>query len=311
MEATDKKDTNEVKEIASEEELKSNNAESAPLKLEDGLHFDISDSESSEDSSSLIDEEDNFVIDPSGSMLSDDEIESGKININMPLRTFHEIVEAPEFIDIQLTELDVIHKLGKIEHIVGQIAVIRPYYSNPALDLESVLCLENRQIVGKIQETFGSVEDPLYYVLFAPKEVTDEKKDVETSTEGQGKKIPTIDMIHISQEIYYVEAHTTFITPQNIYTKGYDASDMHDEEIPEENLEFSDDEAEALAKKKKKPKKRKRNTPVPPAITAPSGSTQPPYPMPYYPMPGYMAYPYPYPYYMYPPPTYPPPNNQP
>lgn len=39
--------------------------------------------------------------------------------------------------------------------------------------------------------------------------------------------------------------------------KGTDASNMFDEELPEEEQEFSDDEKEAMYKKQKKQKKRK------------------------------------------------------
>jgi H/ACA ribonucleoprotein complex non-core subunit NAF1 len=59
--------------------------------------------------------------------------------------------------------------------------------------------------------------------------------------------------------IYYVEAHSTFVFTQPLKgLKGSDASNFHDEEVAEDEVEFSDDEQEAEYRRKLKQKRQER-----------------------------------------------------
>jgi H/ACA ribonucleoprotein complex non-core subunit NAF1 len=58
-------------------------------------------------------------------------------------------------------------------------------------------------------------------------------------------------------KVFYVDSHSTFVFTQPLKNmKGTDASNIHDEEVGEDELEFSDDEKEAEYKRLKKLAKR-------------------------------------------------------
>lgn len=92
-----------------------------------------------------------------------------------------------------------------------------------------------------VSETLGRVESPLYVVLYPSVAAVGERGLF------QGK------------QIYYVESHSTFVFTQPLKgMKGSDASNFHDEEVGEDEVEFSDDEAEADHKRKLKQKRQER-----------------------------------------------------
>jgi hypothetical protein len=60
-----------------------------------------------------------------------------------------ELREEP--INITLTENDVIEPIGHVAHIVDEFVVIQSKSGTSALDLESLLCLEDRTIIGRVR----------------------------------------------------------------------------------------------------------------------------------------------------------------
>lgn len=50
---------------------------------------------------------------------------------------------------------------------------------------------------------------------------------------------------------------SSYIKPESLISKGCDASNVFDEEVPAENLDYSDDEEEMMAKQKIKKGRRK------------------------------------------------------
>ena len=62
----------------------------------------------------------------------------------------------------------------------------------------------------------------------------------------------------IGTEISSPIRHSSLLNPSDIYSKGYDASGLDDEEIPDDEQEFSDDEAEEEAKRKRKYERHRR-----------------------------------------------------
>jgi H/ACA ribonucleoprotein complex non-core subunit NAF1 len=152
-----------------------------------------------------------------------------------PLRTANEQAEQPvEKPDVVITPDMVITELGMVEQVVGSLALIKAKTSGEYRVLESgsVLCLENRTVVGAVAETLGRVQEPLYSVGFT------DAKDMEDSGVAKGTKV------------FYVDDHSTYVFTQAIQSiKGTDASNMNDEELGNEAMEFSDDEKEAEYKK--------------------------------------------------------------
>ncbi|KAI4125249.1 MAG: hypothetical protein LQ338_004373 [Usnochroma carphineum] len=169
---------------------------------------------------------------------SDDEGKESK-SASGPLRTLNEkpdeIVPQPQ---IDVTPSMNIAELGRVEHVVENSILIKAKTSgeNHALESGSLLCLEDRSVVGVIAETLGQVQQPYYSVRF-----TNAAAITET---GISKGTP----------VFYVEQHSYYVFTQNLKAiKGSDASNKHDEEVlKDEELEFSDDEAEAEHKRKVK-----------------------------------------------------------
>lgn len=178
---------------------------------------------------------------------SDDEgnPKSGAKGGTAQLRTANEkaeeVVPKP---DIQVTEDMKIEELGSVEGIVENAVLVKAKVSGEyrVLESNSLLCLQDRSVVGVVSETLGRVQQPLYTIRF---------------TNEDAIKEAGLDLKNTP--VYYVEQHSTFVFTQSLRAvKGSDASNFHDEEVAAEEMEFSDDEAEAEHKRRLKLKKQGR-----------------------------------------------------
>ena len=155
-----------------------------------------------------------------------------------PPRTLNEkpeeVIPKPDLI---ITDKMKIEELGHVENIVENLVLIKAKTSGEYQVLESgsVLCLDKRIVIGVVSETLGRVEQPYYTVQFTNEQAIAEA-DISKGT-----------------KIFYVEqhSHSVFTQPLKAF-KGSDASNLHDEEVGDEAIEFSDDEAEAEHKRKLK-----------------------------------------------------------
>jgi len=148
-----------------------------------------------------------------------------------------EVVPKP---DVQITAEMKIEELGVVETMVENIILIKAKTSGEyrALETGSVLCLEDRSVIGVVSETLGRVQQPLYTVRFT--------NAGEIAEAG----------VFVGTKIYYPEEHANYALTQVLRNyKGSDASNLHDEEVGDEEVEFSDDEAEAEHKRKLKQKR--------------------------------------------------------
>jgi H/ACA ribonucleoprotein complex non-core subunit NAF1 len=174
---------------------------------------------------------------------SDDEDggNKGTKNAGSQLRTKNEIPE--EVIpkpDVTITPEMPIEELGDVEAIVENTLLIKAKTSGEYRVLESgsVLCLADRSVIGAVAETLGRVQQPLYSVRFT---------NMGEITEAG---------LAVGTKVFYSEQHSTYVFTQSLKAyKGSDASNMHDEEVGEEEVEFSDDEAEMEHKRKLKQRK--------------------------------------------------------
>ncbi|KAJ6120852.1 hypothetical protein N7523_005132 [Penicillium sp. IBT 18751x] len=211
----------------------------------------VSSSDSSSSDSSDSDDEDYPILSPEEQarilMLaeggSDDEGD-GKGKSGGVIRSANEIVEdvlpIPE---VTITPEMKVVLLGKIQTVIDNAVLIEANTSGEYQVLESgsLLCSENREVIGVVAETLGRVENPLYTVMYSNAE--------EVQKRGIVKDMP----------VFYVESESTFVFTQPLKgLKGSDASNFHDEEVAEDEIEFSDDEAEADYKKRLKQKRQER-----------------------------------------------------
>ncbi|KAG2168001.1 hypothetical protein JADG_007740 [Aureobasidium aubasidani] len=240
--------------------------------------YDTSDAESSDDSSSDdsssdeddSDDEDYPLLDPATAarMLmdeggADDEDGGNKAGGGGHLRTKNELPE--EIVpkpDVTVTPDMKITPLGAVQHVVEHMILIKAFTSGEYQVLESgsVLCLENREVIGIVADLIGRVEEPLYSVAFTrPSDISD--LGIATNT-----------------KIFYVDDHSTYVFTQPLKNmKGTDASNLHDEEVADEEMEFSDDEAEAAYKRAKKEAKKGARAARDQPSQGPAAATAKPY----------------------------------
>jgi Gar1/Naf1 RNA binding region len=159
---------------------------------------------------------------------------------------------------VELLEDHTLVPVGKIKSIMEKAVVIEslpgalslpsetanPYApvqdeiaNSRALESETILfCVETRTPLGRIFETFGPVMSPFYIVRF------NSSKDIEMLG----------DAARVGRKVAFVSEMSTVIRAGDIRDRGYDASNLYDEEIVNERQEHSDDEAEAASKRAKK-----------------------------------------------------------
>ena len=221
--------------------------------LESSSSESSSDSSSSDDSEADSEADDYEMLSPEEEARrlmaedggSDDGRGKGTNEHSLVVRTTNEkpdeIVPKP---DITVTADMKIEELGFVENVVENIAVIKAKISGEyeVLETGSLLCLEDRSVIGVIAETLGRVQQPYYCVRFTNAAAMNEAG------------------IRQNTKIFWVGEHSTTVFTQPLKAlKGTDASNLHDEEVGDDELEFSDDEAEAEHKRRVKLQKRPRH----------------------------------------------------
>ncbi|OBZ86130.1 H/ACA ribonucleoprotein complex non-core subunit NAF1 [Choanephora cucurbitarum] len=167
------------------------------------------------------------------------------------IKTAHEIVDfVIEKPDVEITPTTPIVLAGTIYQVIDNVIVIHARTGSElsTLDQGSLLVYENRQVLGEVFETFGPVVRPYYSVRFN----TAQEIDREWAVVGA-----PVFYVPSYQKTHLVEVETLK------RMKGSDASNMYDEEVGEEEMEFSDDEKEMEHKRQKKAHKRKPRAPQP------------------------------------------------
>jgi len=171
------------------------------------------------------------------------------------LQTKNEVVDVPIVIpDLEAVGMDeVLEKVGEVLSVVGDIVIVRGLPSKSAdrgseraLDSGTLLVFEDRKVLGYVRfspwpypsclcinsqicETFGPTSEPLYQIKFNQQYPLDPEK------------------IQVGRQVFHVPGRSHFIFVHHLrQLKGSDASNVHDEEPGEDEIEFSDDEAEAV-----------------------------------------------------------------
>ena len=248
----DMEDTTKAEKDQTLEEVATSNMENGEAEFElDSSPIETSSESGSESSSSSSGESDYHMLDPAEEARrlmqedggSDDEGKGGKASSG-PLRTLNEkpdeIVPKPQ---VEITPEMTISELGRVEHVVENSILIKGKTSGESRALESgsLLCLGDRSIIGVIAELLGQVQQPYYSVRFT-----------------NPAAIAEVGILK-GTLIFYVEQHSSYIFTQSLKAlKGSDASNIHDEEVGDDELEFSDDEAEAEHKRRAKQERQAR-----------------------------------------------------
>ncbi|KAI1412267.1 Gar1/Naf1 RNA binding region-domain-containing protein [Hypoxylon sp. FL1857] len=149
-----------------------------------------------------------------------------------------EVVPKP---DVVITAEMNITELGVVEHIVENTVVVKAIITGEyqVLDTGSVLCNKDRTVIAAVADLIGNVRQPRYTARFTNEE--------EIKSFG----------LELGAKVFYPPSHATYVFTQALREqKGTDASNWHDEEAGDDEMEFSDDEKEAEYKKQLKAKKK-------------------------------------------------------
>ncbi|XP_075980190.1 uncharacterized protein LOC142979247 [Anticarsia gemmatalis] len=129
-------------------------------------------------------------------------------------------------------------KIGTIASVVDRLVIVRALPETPAVDLDSILFLDNgSKALGRVFDVFGPVTEPHYCVRFNSAEHVRERG----AAPGQD-----VFIAPRSQHTNYV-----FLS-ELMKIKGSDASWLNDVEPPPHQVDFSDDEEERKAARIKK-----------------------------------------------------------
>ncbi|KNE66482.1 hypothetical protein AMAG_11620 [Allomyces macrogynus ATCC 38327] len=190
-----------------------------------------SDSNSDSDDSD-IDDDDEFLRNLATVSKSNglDDEEDGGATVRSGPATQNEIKKPViEPVDIPINEHMHLEYAGVVQAIVEDQVVVAA--SQPGtvrvLDDGTVMVLEDRSVLGRVWETFGPVASPLHSIRFSSPADIDRER------------------IAIGKKVFFIPDYSVWaLTEQLKSMKGSDASNMYDEEVNEEDMEFSDDEKE-------------------------------------------------------------------
>lgn len=212
---------------------------------------DISEDHSKRDNSELSLEESDLSSDSNNDDgdAADPPVAGGKVlleNENLILKTKNEVdYSIPQLpADYTIPADAAIERVG-IVHTVGNCNVVIKATTSGAyrvLEENSEFCLQDRSPIGLLYETFGRVESPYYVVRF---------ENAHDANKFAG---------FIGEPVFYVVKGSRFLLTSELRTKGSDASNMFDEEVPIEEQEFSNDEQEMMARPQKKRRRSKKRS---------------------------------------------------
>lgn len=199
----------------------------------DSSPYQLSSEPSSSDSSDDSDNEDYelFGVEETARLLMEAESRSGaKAAASAQVRTKNEMAdEVMPKPDVAITPDMKIEELGSVEHMVEGVMLIKATTPGEyqVLDTGSVLCTADRVIIGAVAETMGKVLQPMHTVRFG-------SHDMAELGLGVGAKV------------FYPVDHAAYVFTQPLKNvRGSDASNIHDEEVGHDEIDFSDDEKEA------------------------------------------------------------------
>ncbi|KIO27942.1 hypothetical protein M407DRAFT_7047 [Tulasnella calospora MUT 4182] len=180
---------------------------------------------------------------------SDDDDEVGGRTHSAPLKTANEVVDpnvAPPSIE-KVGDDERLEIIGEVMSIIGSVVVVKGLPGSAAekvLDTGSLLVWDDRHVLGEVFETFGPTHLPLYSIRLPSS--------------------PSSSVFTVGRKVYHIPTRSNYVFTRSLaFIRGSDASNQHDEEVGEDEIEFSDDEKETEWKRQRKMKRQTSVRPSP------------------------------------------------
>ena len=164
--------------------------------------------------------------------------------------TRHEIINEKERKDypppFEVTIEDKFEECGTVKNIIENEILMTCINNNvlKVLNLDNIIFLSDKTCIGFIDDVIGQINNPVYAIKLYPNLIE--------------QKI--IEKINIGDKLFFCSNRANVINAIELKnkSKGCDASNAFDEEVSEDEQDYSDDEEEVQAKiRRKKNKKRK------------------------------------------------------
>ena len=164
--------------------------------------------------------------------------------------TRHEIINEKERKDypspFEVTIEDKFEECGSVKNIIENEILMTCNNNNvlKVLNLDNIIFLSDKTCIGFIDDVIGQIDNPVYAIKLYPN-LIEEK---------------IIEKINIGDKLFFCSNRANVINAIELKnkSKGCDASNAFDEEVSEDEQDYSDDEEEVQAKiRRKKNKKRK------------------------------------------------------
>jgi len=164
--------------------------------------------------------------------------------------TRHEIINEKERKDypipFEVTNEDKFEECGIVKNIIENEILMTGINNNvlKVLNLDNIIFLPNKKYIGFIDDVIGKIDNPVYAIKIYPNII--EEKIIEKINPGDklffcSNKANVINAIELKNK-----------------SKGCDASNAFDEEVSEDERDYSDDEEEVKAKVRRKNNKKNK-----------------------------------------------------
>lgn len=143
-------------------------------------------------------------------------------------------------VPFEITPSDILLEVGIIDDIIDDKIMIKANTMIGTLDLDNIIFTINKIPFGYIDDVIGKIDEAVYVV----------------------KYFPNINILSLNlkqgQSTFNVKDKSKYVEQRQLLKKGCDASNAFDEEVSENEMEFSDDEEEMA--RRAEIRKRKKST---------------------------------------------------
>ena len=164
--------------------------------------------------------------------------------------TRHEIINEKERKDypppFEVTIEDKFEECGSVKNVIENEILMTCINNNvlKVLNLDNIIFLSDKTCIGFIDDVIGQINNPVYAIKLYPNIIE--------------QKI--IEKINIGDKLFFCSNRANVINAIELKnrSKGCDASNAFDEEVSEDEQDYSDDEEEVQAKIRKKNNKKNK-----------------------------------------------------